>query len=277
MTSKAHPPTATWASPDGRATLYHGDALAVLAALDDASVDAVITDAPYSSGGMYRADRIQAPHEKYFGNSGTAAAVAAFAGDNRDQRGYAHWAVLWLAQSYRITRPGGVCLLWTDWRQLPATTDALQAGGWIWRGIIPWTKPDPRPQAGRFTNAAEYVVWGSRGALPIVAGAPCLPGIYHARAPRGEHKHHLVEKPLEVLRALVRIVPSGSIVLDPFSGSGSTGVAALAEGRQFIGVEITNHYTDVATARLAEACLQPTEPNQLDLFTQPAESGEPKP
>ena len=51
-----------------------------------------------------------------------------FTGDDRDQRAYGYWCALWLAECLRVTKPGGACLMFTDWRQLPATRDAIQAG-----------------------------------------------------------------------------------------------------------------------------------------------------
>lgn len=58
------------------------------------------------------------------------------------------------------------------------------------------------------------------------------------------------------MRHLVRIVPEGETVLDPFTGSGTTGEAALAEGRSFLGVEISEHYAQVARERVADVNLE---------------------
>jgi site-specific DNA-methyltransferase (adenine-specific) len=231
-----------------RAALYGGDALAVLASLPDASVDAVITDPPYSSGGMVRGDRAApAEHGKY---SGTAKfrLFTEFTGDSRDQRGYGYWCSMWLGECLRIAKPGGVALLFTDWRQLPVTTDILQAGGWVWRGIVPWAKPGARPQSGRFAAQCEYVVWGSNGPMPVDHAAACLPGFFQAMPPR--ERDHLSQKPVDVMRDLVRIAPKGGTVLDPFMGAGTTGVAAMIEGRSFIGAELTPHYQQVARERI---------------------------
>lgn len=239
---------------DDRVTLYGGDALAVLASLPSASVDAVITDPPYSSGGQFRGDRMADPHVKYVRNDSiTGKELATFAGDNRDQRAYSYWCALWLGECLRVTKPGGTCLLFTDWRQLPVTTDALQAGGWVWRGIVPWAKPSARPQAGRFTAQCEYVVWGSAGAMPIDLTVACLPGFYLISPPR--EREHNTQKPLEVMRGLVKIAPEGSTILDPFMGAGTTGVAALNEGRAFVGAELTPHFQQVARRRIAKARL----------------------
>lgn len=74
---------------DERSTLYNADALAVLRELPTASVDALITDPPYSSGGMVRGDRIQDVHTKYVNSESRAGnAMEAFSGDSRDSRAY---------------------------------------------------------------------------------------------------------------------------------------------------------------------------------------------
>lgn len=151
---------------DDSVTLHHGEALAVLAEIPTASVDAVITDPPYSSGGQVRGDRMGSARSKYVSTSAQHT-LETFGGDNRDQRSYQYWCALWLAECLRVTKPGGVLAMFTDWRQLPATTDAVQAGGWVWRGIIPWVKPDARPQKGRFSASAEYVVWATNGPREI--------------------------------------------------------------------------------------------------------------
>lgn len=252
---------------DARASLYHGEALAVLAALPTASVDGLITDPPYSSGGMVRGDRMQGVHAKYVNSdSESGNALAEFGGDSRDQRAYGYWSALWLSECLRILKPGAPALVFTDWRQLPSTTDAFQAGGFVWRGIVPWSKPSSRPQSGRFRAQCEYVVWGSAGAMPVDYEDAALPGFFEANAPR--ERDHITQKPVDVMRELVRIVPAGGVVLDPFMGSGTTGVAAMIEGRRFVGVEMTEHFAAVAERRIAHTTgrtLPTDEQPSLDL------------
>ncbi|EIU03701.1 adenine DNA methyltransferase [Mycobacteroides abscessus 5S-0422] len=234
---------------DESATLYQGDALAVLATLPTASVDAIITDPPYSSGGMVRSDRMGSTRTKYV-DSGAKHDLADFGGDNRDQRAYEYWCALWLAECLRITKPGGALVQFTDWRQLPSTSDAIQAGGWIWRGIVPWIKPTARPQMGRFTASAEYILWGTNGAkeIDMKNGTQRVHEGYHLlSAPRD--RQHITQKPVELMRKLVGIAEGGT-VLDPFMGSGTTGVAAMLEGSTFIGIEHSAHYTEIAAERI---------------------------
>jgi len=64
--------------------------------------------------------------------------------------------------------------------------------------------------------------------------------------------HHPTVKPIALMRYMIRLVtPKGGIVLDPFMGSGSTGCAAMVEGMQFVGIDITPEYVDIARRRLA--------------------------
>jgi site-specific DNA-methyltransferase (adenine-specific) len=232
-----------------RPLVHLGDALAWLRTLETGSVDAVITDPPYSSGGMVRSDRAATTRAKY---SNSKTPHADFSGDNRDQRGWGYWMTLWLSEALRVTKPGGVLVMFCDWRQLPTATDTVQSGGWVWRGLVPWIKPDSRPQLGRFTQNAEFVVWGSNGPMPVEGD--CLPGYYMARAPRAnEGRIHLTQKPVNVLRSLVRIAPPDGLVIDPFTGSGTTGVACLLEGRRFAGCETSPAHHTAAVDRLAIA------------------------
>jgi site-specific DNA-methyltransferase (adenine-specific) len=232
--------------------LYQADALAVLAALPSASVDAVVADPPYSSGGMVRGDRMQDVHTKYVDmDSVSGMALAAFTGDSRDQRSYAYWCALWLSECLRIARPGGVCMVFTDWRQLPATTDALQAGGWVWRGIVPWHKPNGRPVQGRFANNCEYVVWGTNGPRALNTLPNALPGFFTVTSPR--EREHITQKPVKLMQSLVGIAPAGGRILDPFMGSGTTGVAAVLTGREFVGVEMVPQHAKTAEQRIRAA------------------------
>lgn len=231
-----------------RWTLYWGDALAILPHLP--RVDNITTDPPYSSGGFTRGDRTLPTVSKYMrSDSQQAEGMPQFAGDNRDQRGYLMWSALWMGAALDIAAPGCVLACFTDWRQWTPTTDAMQAGGWVWRGALPWIKPAPRPQKGRFAAGAEFVVWGSAG--PMVDGETCHPGHWIGQAPH--NRKHVTQKPIGLLEMLVSITPAGGTSLDPFCGSGTTGVAAVSRGLRFIGIERTEEYCAVAARRLAEA------------------------
>lgn len=225
----------------GNATIYLGDALHVLGQLD-LQVDALITDPPYSSGGMYRGDRAAAPSDKYVqtGLAQLLAHNAHFGGDNRDGRSWTFWMSWWLGLAQRLVRPGGYAMVFSDWRQLPALTDAFQAGGFVWRGVVPWDKGSSAraPNKNYLRHQCEYVVWGTNGALEarFGDGVGPYPGLI---AERVDHraKLHMTGKPVGLMHQLVQAVPPGGVILDPFMGSASTGMAALQAGYRFIGVE----------------------------------------
>ncbi|WP_042838399.1 DNA-methyltransferase [Xanthomonas citri] len=229
--------------------LLQGDALTILPTLEANSFDALITDPPYASGGLTAAARAKPPSQKYV-QGGGAQLHADFVGDERDQRSHLKWMHLWLSECARVLKDGAPVLLFTDWRQLTLTTDALQIAGFTWRGITVWDKTEGvRPQLGRFRNQAEYIVWGSKGNMPLDRRAPVLPGVIRESVRKAD-KHHLTGKPTELMRQLVRICEAGGRVLDPFAGSGTTLVAAQLEGFEAVGIEMTDQYATVTRDRL---------------------------
>lgn len=232
--------------------LHLGDCLEWLKTLPDASVDAVITDPPYSSGGQFRGDRMAGTNAKYV-QTGTKRKYVEFSGDNRDQRAFGYWCSLWLSEARRISRPGGVLCFFSDWRQLPTVTDVVQAGGWVWRGIWVWDKTEAvRPQMGRFRAQCEYVIWGTNGAMPVSENSVVLPGVCRSGV-RTKEKLHSTGKPIEVMNELLRIVPPCGIVLDPFAGSGTTLLAAKLSGRRYLGCEMSPEYHRIASDRLEQS------------------------
>ncbi|GAA2377654.1 site-specific DNA-methyltransferase [Streptomyces carpaticus] len=250
--------------------LHQGDALTVLSQLPDNTIDSVITDPPYNSGGRTAAERTNRTARTKYTSGGTRTALEDFDGENKDQRSYGFWLTQILTEAYRASKVSGTCLIFSDWRQLPITTDALQAAGWTWRGIATWHKPAARPQKGRIKQDCEYVCWGTKGPVNPDANPVYLPGLFSASQPRKD-RAHITQKPLEVMRELVKICPTGGTVLDFCAGSGSTGVAALLEARDFIGVELSRHYARVAEERLRETLQQVSSPEEFTLAGPEAE------
>lgn len=246
-------------SPDGSVQLYCADCLEVLPTLEAGGVDAVVTDSPYSSGGQFRSDRAASTSVKYNGFSHSPdetrepeAEYPEFTGDNKDQRAFLHWSCLWMDQAREASVSGAPLMTFTDWRQLPITTDAIQGGGWIWRGVVVWDKGVGRPMKGRFRNHVEYVCWGSNGPM----GEP--PEVYPSSVmrftpPTSATRVHRTEKPVELIEALLPITAAYGTILDPFMGSGTTGVACIKTGRNFIGIEKEPKYFDIARKRIEQA------------------------
>lgn len=249
---------------DGQITIYHGEACAILPQLPEASCDVLLTDPPYSSGGMFRSDRAIDPTQKYRGWSQDAtgksrpptAQYNTFSGDSRDQRSWALWVAAWSWGALRAVRPGGHAFLFSDWRQLAAATDALQMGGWTWRGINVWDKGIGRPMRGRFRNHLEYIAWGTNGA--VVESDVYPSALISVPTVTPSERVHITEKPTTLLRALLAVVPPTEhtpIILDPFVGSGSTLRAAKDLGFRAIGIELDEANCAIAVSRIAQQAM----------------------
>jgi site-specific DNA-methyltransferase (adenine-specific) len=228
--------------------IYQGDTLSVLKTLPSSGVDAVVTDPPYSSGGVTLTAR-QAPPDTKYQQTGTKKAYPPLLGDGKDQRSFTAWATLWLAECWRVARDGAPLLLFTDWRQLPSMTDALQGAGWLWLGVVAWSKRTSRPQQGRFRQQCEFILFGSKGRF-IPAHKTCFPGLFDIPVV-AQSKVHLAGKPVPLLRELLAVTPEGALILDPFLGGGTTAVAALETGRRCIGIELSEEYVRIARGRIA--------------------------
>ena len=231
-------------------SLYQGDALRVLTTLPVASVDAVLTDPPYSSGGITLGARQADPSQKYQ-SSGTKRQYPPMLGDAKDQRSWIMWCTLCLGECWRVARDGAPLMVFTDWRQLPSLSDAVQAAGWKCLSIVPWDKRSARPQIGKFRQQCEYVLFAVKGRF-IAHTRACLPGVY-AHPVISSQKVHLTSKPVALIEDLLAVTPPGAIVLDPFMGGGSVGEACVRTGRGYVGVELSQEYYDISRNRLVAA------------------------
>lgn len=239
-------------------TMIRGDCIEKMRALPDASFDMVLTDPPYSSGGLFSGDRKADTTTKYADKDYRGMArFDGFSGDNMDQRSYTEFMRMVFALAREKTKESGIVAVFVDWRNLPALTDALQAAGWVWRGIVVWDKGYARNQPGRFRPDCEFIVWGSNGPKPIKwePGQEALPGCYRIASVRG-NRHHQTEKPVELLMNLLKICPEGGCVLDMFAGAGSTGEACIKTGRDFTLIEINKAIFEQARERVRDVAAQ---------------------
>ncbi len=232
---------------EARAHVAHADALDFLRALPPASCDILVTDPPYSSGGMVRGDRAKGGATKY----SKAEVIPEIEGDTMDQRAWTAWCAMWLRAARRLMKSHAFVVVFADWRQVPAASDALQAGGVTWRGMLPWHKGPAggRGIAGRYRQSAEFALWGTFGPAPEQGGKVyTIPAEFSL--PRAE-RHAVCSKPVALMEALLGPCPVGGVVLDPFVGWGATPVAALRTGRRFLGCEISEANLSTALGRLA--------------------------
>ena len=206
----------------------------------------VIADPPYASGGGSIREKQRPTGEKYAKDS----RFQDFDGDARDQRSWVSWMAQWMGIARDLCAETALIAVFTDWRQLPSVTDAMQWADWLWRGVVVWDKINPRPQLARYKQQCEFVVWGSKGAIPPDRDIGVLPGMYSYSMPTGAKRLHQTEKPVPLLSDLMAICPAGGKLLDPFMGSGAAEEAALRTGHDITGIEKTEHYFGVSVSRL---------------------------
>lgn len=229
--------------------LIQGNALSILPTLSGPKFDGVFADPPYSSGGQSLSERQKSTAEKYTSTKGRCP-YPDFAGDNMDQRSWARWMREILEMTRNLCNPGAVCVVFIDWRQLPSLTDAFQWAGWTWRGTAVWDKVSSRPQKGRYRQQAEFIVWGSNGALPIDRPVPVLPGLFRSPNVQPNERIHQTQKPIDVMRQVVQLCVPGGRILDPCAGSGTTLEAARLEGYDAVGIELSHKIAAMAATRL---------------------------
>ena len=225
--------TAPYASGK-RWTIHHADALEWLATHPDNTFDIVATDSPYS---------INTKSDGYGKLNPWA-----------DHLNAAHWYTAWIRECRRTLTDRGA--LWTamNWRsQVPFTKAACDLR-WSIESMLVWNKDwiGPGGPSGLRPSYELLALWLRENGQVHDRGLSDVQTFpWSAFKPSG----HPAEKPVDLLRFCIRAVAHEGIrhVADPFTGSGSTGVAAMLEGHTFAGCEIDEAWCEVAAKRLTDA------------------------
>ena len=205
-------------------------------ALQSGSVDAVVTDPPYGidfeSGGQKGVSR------------------AVLRGIRNDKMPY----IWWLPFVADALRDGGCLACFTRWDVQETFVRAIALTGMTVRSVIVWDKGahgmgNLRQQ---FAPSHESIIFATKGAFSFPGKRPS--DVMRAQKVPASRLSHPNEKPVELIEDLVKdVCPVGGTVLDPFMGSGSTGVACARAGMRFVGVELDEDYFDLSRRRIEEA------------------------
>jgi site-specific DNA-methyltransferase (adenine-specific) len=227
-------------------TLYLGDCREILPTLG--KVDAVVTDPPY---GILNLDGETSAIRKSPRQQGSGKLK------NRVlNQADVNWDIVPARELFDLLRSmSGHQTFWGgNYFPLPPT-----------RGILVWDKEQPWPN---FSQAE--IAW-----TPTDRPA----AVFRLNSGRGcPDRSHPTQKPLELMAwCIERIPPPATLILDPFMGSGTTGVAAVKLGRKFVGIEIEPKYFDIARRRIADELARPQlfkaeplpPPEQLSLMSVP--------
>jgi len=199
-------------------TLIHGDCLEEMKGIPDSSVDAVITDPPYGMG--------------------------KFNGDNPELADKVTKSAI---EKSKMMCSGNILSFWSAQRFDVINSVFNPKHLMIWNKT--WAIHAPNNIGRRY----EYIVWVSGKGANRKRGDifECFPII---RKVQSENVGHPTQKPTSLLKEIIiDFTQEGDTILDPFMGSGTTGVACVQTGRNFIGIEIDENYFKIAQKRVHEA------------------------
>ncbi len=231
------------------ARLYRGDCFDAIFGEPTGSIDAVVIDPPYCSGGISEASRTRAPGQGL--RSENIRKFGWFTGDNMGTAGIA-WLLRKVAvESRRVVKPSGSLLVFCDWKMHAAIQPAVESAGLRYQGLVVWDKGSMGLGTG-FRCQHELVLHYTYGS-PTYYAMDVGNVVGGGRVRVGDREHQ-TQKPVALMKQLLRVVaPGDGRVLDCFMGSGSTGVAALGLGMKFIGAEHDADHYETAKTRLLAA------------------------
>ncbi len=166
----------------------------------------------------------------------------------------------WIKNYEKILNKNGSIIIFCSYRFISEIISALEKSGLIVKDILEWRKSNPMPRNinRRYVQDTEFAIWSVRKNAKWVFNKPdnepYLRSQFIAPVVAGrERTKHPTQKSLTVMEQIIKIHTNpGETILDPFMGSGTTGVAALRHSRNFIGVELDNNYFDLCLKRLSE-------------------------
>lgn len=226
----------------GDCTLLLGDCLEIMPVLG--TFDAVVTDPPYkvTSGG--------------FGD--LEGGFSGWIKDSYDNNGAIvkcdlDWSD-WLPLAYGCAAKQCHAYIFSNDRNLTTAQNAAETAGFKFHRLLTWDKKTALPNRWYIQNC-EFVLFMRKGKARAIndCGTKALQSVFQR-----DETIHPTEKPVHLVRSYIEnSTNSTGHVLDPFMGSGTTGVACVKLGRKFTGIEIDEEYFEIACKRIREAYAQP--------------------
>jgi len=247
-----------YTSQDGQQMLLQGDCLDVLERLPEGSVDLIFADPPYflSNGGI----TCQSGKMVKVDKGGWDRSLGAD-GNHEFNR-------TWLAACQRVLAPNGTIFVSGTRHVIFSVGFAMQQLGFKMLNDITWFKVTPPPNLScrYFTHSTETILWAARdqrskhyfnySLMKEDNGGKQMKSLWAIKPPYKIEKRfgkHPTQKPIALLDRILRAASRpGDLVLDPFNGSGTTGVAATLLGRAYVGVDKEAEYLDIAAKRMAD-------------------------
>ncbi len=239
--------------------LYKADCLNILAQIPENSIDMIFADPPYflSNGGITcHAGRMVSVNKGEWDKSQGPEANHEF---NKQ----------WLSACQRVLTTDGTIWVSGTSHIIFSVGYAMQQLGFKILNDISWFKINPPPNLScrYFTHSTETIIWAAKNKhsrhlfnytlMKEMAGGKQMKSFWEIYPPKNGEKiygKHPTQKPLALLnRIILASTKRNDIVLDPFNGSGTTGVSAFSQGRKYIGIELEKKYLEVSVKRLKDA------------------------
>lgn len=217
-------------------TIYHGDCLEIMPLMKAGSMDALLTDPPYTAAGGSTNGRTNGADNQFF----------------------SFWMRSVLAEVRRVLSPAACGFLFCDWRTIGLLADAMRPAGerqtapsWTVQQALVWDR-EHIGLGSPFRNSFEMIAF-ARGPKWSSELRKDIPTVIRHRFPYGAHPHHGAEKPIGLCEMLLSwALPGGGALFDPFCGSGTAAMAAARRGCRYVGIEIEERYCEVAAERLRQ-------------------------
>jgi len=247
-------PKPYWTSSN--ATLFFGNSIELLKSIEEESVDLIFADPPYnlSNDGtsVHAGKRVSVNKGEWDKSAGTESDF--------------DFHYQWIAACKRVLKSNGSIWISGTYHSIYACGYALQLQDFRILNDVAWYKPNAAPNLGcrMFTASHETIIWASKskkakhtfnyddmreGSFPndfIKNPGKQMRSVWSITTPgKSEKVHgkHPTQKPLALLDRIVRASSEpGDTILDPFCGSSTTGVAAIINGRHFIGIDADENY-----------------------------------
>jgi site-specific DNA-methyltransferase (adenine-specific) len=227
-----------------RTKLICGECVEQLKLLDDNSIDLIVTDPPYKTTSRGNAGNSGGMLQKSINKKGQV-----FAYNNIDCSEYA-------PEFYRVLKDGSHCYVMTNHVNLIKMLNTFTNCGFHFIKCLIWDKGN-KIMGQYYMSQFEYIMFFRKGKGVKInhcgtSDILSYPNI-KTKDENGNNLHD-TEKNVDLMEVLVNnSSKEGEIVLDPFMGIGSTGIAAVRNNREFIGIEIDNTYYDIAIQRIKKA------------------------
>lgn len=231
--------------------LQNGDCVDLMSRLESQSVDLILTDPPYNLGNFMtgRQAGLHRMRSNFFVSAGW---------DNLDTNDWEKSMSGFFSEAARVLRRGGSLVCFMSVMKVETLVRLAEYHGFYYKTTGVWhkTNPMPRNMHLQFVNSTEswvYFTAGTRTGTFNNEGTLVHDFVETSVTPASERKFgkHPTQKPAKLMEYFVGLLSNpGDTVLDPFMGSGSTGVAAKKLGRSFIGIELDPQYFAIAKNRI---------------------------